>query len=353
VEAAARKSEWLAVARQAMETEAQAIRAAGARLDENLLRAVELILGSEPSRAGKLVVTGIGKSGYVARKIVATFQSTGTPAVFLHPVEAAHGDLGLCQQRDPVLMISKSGATLELLQLVPALKEFQSSFIGILGNIGSPLAGEMDVVLDASVQREADPEGFTPTASTAVALALGHALALAVMQARGFTAEHFARFHGAGQLGRNLNVTVREAMHSGREVAWAASGDSLKQVVIAMSERPLGAACVISPDHHLVGLITEGDLRRALRAHDDIRALCAADVMTRSPVRVHPAARLHDALSLMEDRPMQISVLPVVDDAGVCLGLIRVHDIYRSGGARHADPSGPRLGNALLSDSLG
>src|SRR6476646_3657446 len=236
------RAEWLAAARKAMETEAQAILAASTRLDRNLIAAVELILG----HSGKLIVTGLGKSGHVARKIAATLQSTGSPAVFLHPTEAAHGDLGVCQPGDSVLMISKSGATAELLDLVPALREFRPAFIGIVGNPFSPLAREMDVVLDASVQREADPEGFTPTASSAVTLAIGHAVAIALMQARGFTAEHFSRLHAGGQLGRNLRLRVGDAMHRGDEVAWVAPEDSLKHVVIAMSQRPLGAACVVS-----------------------------------------------------------------------------------------------------------
>jgi arabinose-5-phosphate isomerase len=317
--------EWLTAARKVMETEAQAILAASARLDNNLISAVELILG----HAGKLIVTGLGKSGHVARSIVATLQSTGTPAVFLHPTEAAHGDLGMCQPGDSVLMISKSGATAELLDLVPALREFRPALVGILGNPSSSLAREMDLVLDASVQREADPEGFTPTASSAVALAVGHALAIALMQARGFTAEHFSRFHAGGQLGRNLRLRVGDTMHRGGEVAWVAPEDSLKHVVMEMSKHPLGAACVISAAGTLAGLITDGDLRRALEAYDDIRMLRAADVMTARPSTLGPEALLHEALAFMEDRPSQISVVPVVDGEHRCLGLLRLHDIYQ------------------------
>jgi arabinose-5-phosphate isomerase len=315
----------LEVARKAMEIEAQSILAASTRLDQNLLRAVELIT----DHSGKVIVTGIGKSGYVARKIAATLQSTGTPAVFLHPAEAAHGDLGVCQSGDPVLMISKSGSTGELIEMLPPLRELRVSLIGILGNTKSPLAREMDVVFDASVQREADPGGFTPTSSAAVALALGHALAVALMEARGFTAEHFSQFHGGGQLGRNLRLRVKDLMHSGDDVAWVAPADSLKHVVIAMSKRALGAACVIGADGTFAGLITDGDVRRALQAHDDIRTLAASDVMTTSPVSVGPETLVHDALCLMEDRPSQISVLPVLE-GNLCMGLIRLHDIYQT-----------------------
>ncbi|MGH9592046.1 MAG: KpsF/GutQ family sugar-phosphate isomerase [Bryobacteraceae bacterium] len=319
------RAEWLAAARKVMETEAQVILASAARLDANLSDAVELIL----RHPGKLIVTGLGKSGHVARKIAATLQSTGTPAVFLHPSEAIHGDLGVCQPGDPVLMISKSGATAELLQLVPLLRELRAAFVGILGNLSGPLAREMDVILDASVQREADPEGFMPTASSAVALAVGHALAVALTQARGFTAEHFSRLHGGGQLGRSLSVRVSEVMHRGDEVAWVKPEDSLKQVVIAMSKRPLGAACVLMAGGELAGIVTDGDVRRAFQAHDDIRTLSAADVMTKSPSMIGPDALLHHALSIMEDRPSQISVLPVVDSAGLCQGLLRLHDVYQ------------------------
>jgi arabinose-5-phosphate isomerase len=323
------KTEWLAAARRAMQTEAEAVLAASSRLEENLLCAVDLILG----HSGKVVVTGVGKSGHIGRKLVATLQSTGTPAVFLHPVEAVHGDLGVCQAGDPVIMISKSGSTSELLDLIGPLRGFDAKFIGILGNLRSPLAAQMDIVLDGSVLREADPEGYTPTASSIVALALGHALAVALMQARGFTAEHFRRYHPSGQLGHNLSMRVRQVMHSGAEVAWVRPEDSLKHVVIEMSRRPLGAACVVAGGgldaQPLLGLITDGDVRRAFRNHDDIRELRAADVMTAAPITIGPDALVHDALCLMEDRPSQIYVLPVVDpDINVCMGLIRLHDIY-------------------------
>ena len=321
------KAHWLAAARSAMQTEAEAVLAASKRLDDSLLRAVDLIL----EHAGKVVVIGMGKSGHAARKIAATLRSTGTPAVFLHPAEAGHGELGVCQPGDCVVMISKSGSTAELLDLIAPLRGFRAHFIGILGNLRSPLASEMDVVLDASVQREADPEGYTPTASTMVAIALGHALAVALMQARGFTAEHFGRYHPSGQLGHNLRLRVCDVMHAGDEVAWVKADDSLKHVVIEMSQRPLGAACVIDPERRLLGLITDGDVRRALRNHDDIRPLGASTVMTASPVHIGPDALVHEALRLMEDRPSQIYVLPVLDaESRVCLGLLRLHDIYQA-----------------------
>jgi arabinose-5-phosphate isomerase len=317
--------DFVACGRAAMEAEADAIATAARRLDARFSRAVELIL----QHPGKIVVTGIGKSGRVAQKLVATLSSTGTPAVFLHPAEAVHGDLGVYAPEDPTIMISKSGATAELLRLVGVLRDLRSPLIGILGNMSSPLASAVDIVLDASVRVEADPNNLAPTSSAAVALALGDALALAVMQARSFTPEDFAVYHPAGQLGRNLELAAAEVMHEADDTAWAKPGDSLRSVVIAMTRHPLGAACVIDEEGRLVGLITDGDLRRALEKHEDIRQLCAADIMTRTPTMIGPDARLHEALRLMEDRPSQIYVLPVVDPAtGRCLGLLRLHDIY-------------------------
>jgi arabinose-5-phosphate isomerase len=324
-------SHWIEAAQKAMRIEADAVSRAAGRLDGNLSCAVEIILAHH----GKLVVTGLGKSGHVARKIVATLCGTGTPAVFLHAAEASHGDLGLYSPGDPTLMVSKSGNTFELMQLIPFLRELPSQLIGILGNPSAPLAAEMDVVLDASVEREADPDNLAPTASATVALSLGHALTVALMRARNFGVEDFERVHPGGHLGRSLRLTVRDVMHGGDEIAIARSDDSLKQVVIAMTHYPHGAACVVDESKRLLGLITDGDVRRALQAHDDIRLLRASEVMTANPSSIAPDARLQEALRLMEDRPSQISVLPVLDPAsGVLLGLLRLHDLYQTGPAR-------------------
>jgi len=320
----AHQQEWLAAARTAMEIEAASLAQAACRLDGELIRAVELIL----AHPGKVVVTGIGKSGHVGRKIVATLCSTGTASVFLHPAEAVHGDLGIYTPGDPTVLISKDGASAELLALVPLLREFHSPLIGILGNRSAPLASRLDVLLDASVEREADPHNLAPTASATTAMAIGDALAIALMRARNFTPEEFGRFHPGGQLGRNLRLAVREVMHPTAETAVVAPPASLKEVIIAMTDRPWGAACVVSGSGRLEGLITDGDLRRALTTHDDIRGLRAADVMTRSPVSVGPDATLAEALEKMERRASQISVLPVVDESGSALGLLRLHDIY-------------------------
>jgi arabinose-5-phosphate isomerase len=308
-----------------MDVEVSALAAAANRLDQHFCQAVELIL-AHPT---KVIVCAVGKSGWVGRKFTATLCSIGIPTVFLHAAEAVHGDLGVVAPGDPCILISKSGTTAELTRLVPSLRQAGAPLIGILGNRTSPLAREVDVLLDASVQVEASPNSPIPTASTVVAMALCDALAVALIEARHFTVEDFGRNHPAGQLGRNLRLRVSAAMHTGPEAAWARRDDSLKSVVIAMSRCPLGAACVVSGSGLLEGLITDGDLRRALEAHDDIRRLSAADIMTRGPVTIHPSARLQEALDLMENRPRQISVLPVVDpSSGRCLGLLRLHDIY-------------------------
>jgi arabinose-5-phosphate isomerase len=318
------KQQWLDAARAAMEIEAASISRATSRLDGALLRAAGVIL----AHSGKLIVTGIGKSGHIGRKIAATLCSTGTPAVFLHPSEAMHGDLGIYTPGDPTILLSKNGASVELLGLCPMLRHFRSPLIGILGSATSPLAAEMDVFLDASVEREADVHNLAPTASAVTALAIGHALAVVLMRARNFTPEQFGRFHPGGQLGRNLLLSVRTAMHSGDEVARVAADAPFRDAIVAMTRCPLGAACVISTAGKLAGLITDGDVRRALTTHDDIRDLKVEDAMTRRPITIGPDATLGEALELMERRRSQISALPVVDDEGTALGLLRLHDIF-------------------------
>jgi arabinose-5-phosphate isomerase len=318
--------DWQQIARAVLTAEAQALTAAAVRLNHNLANAVELLLNHQ----GKAVVSGIGKSGHIGQKIAATLASTGTPAVFLHAAEAVHGDLGIYTPGDPSILISKSGSTAELLRLIPVLRQFRSPLIAIVGNLNSPMAHQANVVLDAQVEKEADPLNLAPTCSTTVALALGDALAVALMMARRFTDKDFARYHPAGQLGRNLWLTVAEVMHRDEAVAWVNPATPLRQVIIAMSQRPLGAACVVEADFQLLGIITDGDLRRALLTHEDIRGLQAADCMTRQPVTIAPEAGLREATRLMEDRTSQIAVLPVVDPRSQrCLGLIRIHDIYQ------------------------
>lgn len=312
------------IAQSTLQTAAEALGETSRRLSETFPRAIEILAASP----GKILVSGIGKSGFVARKIAATLASTGNPAVFLHPSEAAHGDLGLCAPGDPALLLSKSGATEELVRLVPVLRRNGSPLIGILGNLRSPLAAAVDIALDGSVAREADPNDMVPTTSALVALALGDALAVALMGEQGFTPDDFSRLHPGGQIGRNLNLRVADRMHTGDAVAWAGPATPLKSLIVAMTERPLGAACVVDADGLLAGLVTDGDVRRALLHHDDIRSLTADEVMTRKPVTVEAHQPLGYALRLMESRERQISVLPVTA-MGRCAGLLRLHDLYR------------------------
>lgn len=321
--------EWLVAARETLLYEAEAIQLASARLNGNLLKAVEIILNHH----GKIVVTALGKSGHIAQKVAATLTSTGTPAVFLHAADALHGDLGIYTPGDPTIVISKSGTTAEVVRLMPLLRQFASPLIGILGNLKCELAQQIDVVLDASVAREADRHNMVPTCSSTVALALGDALATTLMTARQFSDRDFARYHPSGQLGRNLWLRVSDVMHTNSSVAKVSVSHSLRDVVIAMSAHALGAACVVDDQDHLLGIITDGDLRRALQLHDDIRLFHASDIMTTEPTTIGPEAHLNEALSLMEDRPSQISVLPVVDTHGRCLGLLRIHDVYQPGRA--------------------
>lgn len=321
------RADYAAIGRNVLGTQAEALRLAADRLNGEFDRAVELIL----SRGLKVIVTGLGKSGHVAHKLAATLCSTGTSAVFLHAVEATHGDLGVYGQGDPTILISKSGATIELVRLVPVLRSLGSPLIGILGNMNSPLAAQMDVVLDACVLQEADPHNLVPSCSTTLAMAIGDALAITLMHARRFGDREFARYHPSGQLGRNLWLSVADVMHEAGKTACVSPGESLRNVVIAMTRYPLGASCVVHPDGTLAGIITDGDLRRTLQQHDDIRQLCARDVMTEHPVTISPAASLKQAEQLMERRHSQISVLPVTDENARCLGLVRVHDLYRRG----------------------
>ncbi len=318
-------SALITAGRVVLAAEAQSVQAAANRLGADFARVAAMVRGTR----GKVVVIGLGKSGHVANAIAATLCSLGTPAAYVHAGEAAHGDIGLVQKGDIAILVSKSGATPELVRLAAPLRASGAKLIALTGNLRSPLAAEADAVLDASVTREADPWGLAPTSSVVVALALGHALAAAVAQARGFTAEDFARTHPSGQLGRNLSLRVADVMHGLKEVAVARPESSLRDVVVAMTRRPLGAACVVGRSGKLVGLVTDGDIRRTLQKHEDFRPLTAAMVMTVNPIRIAPETLLGDALRVMEERTSQISVLPVVGAHGRCVGLLRLHDIYQ------------------------
>ncbi|MBK9454076.1 MAG: KpsF/GutQ family sugar-phosphate isomerase [Bacteroidetes bacterium] len=294
------------------------------KLDEQFDAAIESVLLAK----GKVVVCGIGKSGAVAQKITATLCSTGTPAVFLHAAEAAHGDLGVYADGDPVLMISKSGTTAEMLRIIPFFKQANSPVIAIVGNLNSPIARSASYVLDGSVDKEADALNLAPTASTTVALALGDAFAVALMHARGFTEKDFARFHPGGQLGKNLLLKVEDVMHELHEIALIDEKSTFRELIIAMTQKNYGAACVVDSNNKLIGLVTDGDVRRSLLHGTDFNAMTVSNIMTRNPIHITAHATLKEAVDMMENRTSQLSVLPVVLD-DICVGLIRIHDIYQ------------------------
>jgi arabinose-5-phosphate isomerase len=310
-----------------LKVEADAIERATKRLDKV---AVENALDLLSCCESKIIVTGIGKSGVIAQKIAQTLTSTGTVAVFVHPSDALHGSLGVITKGDVVIALSNSGETDEILLLLPTLENRGIKIISIIGNINSTLARQSDVVLDASVDKEACPLNLAPTTSTTVALSIGDALAMTLMQSKGLTAEDFAANHPAGRLGKRLTLTVSNLMHSSPNISKNANW---LEVVKSLSKYTLGAVNVVDSQEKLIGIITDGDLRRTIEKTlpEDLANIKAEQMMTKEPTVSTPEMLAFDALKLMEDRPRQISVLPVADENGTCVGLLRLHDIVRSG----------------------
>ena len=324
------KPEILSEFTRFLRLEAEAINRAAQRAQAQAINAaLELLLACR----GKVVVTGVGKSGDIAQKIAATLTSTGTPALFLHPSDAMHGGLGLVNTGDVVIALSNSGETEELIIMLPSLAQRRVKLISVTGNLVSTLAQQSNVVLDAAVDQEACPLNLAPTASTTVALAIGDALALTLMQAKGLTPEDFAVNHPAGRLGKRLTLRVSDLMHTGTAHPHIGPAASWADVVAAMTNGGLGGVNVVDAEGYLLGLITDGDLRRAIQrlAPNDWPTLTAQTLMTPRPIVAAPQMMAYDALRLMEDRPRQISVLPVADETGRCIGLLRLHDIVRSG----------------------
>jgi arabinose-5-phosphate isomerase len=315
---------------QCLLLEADAIARTAHSLDES---AAEAAFTTIKNCQGKVVVVGVGKSGIVARKIAATMNSTGTAAAYLHAGDALHGDLGLVSKHDVALIISNSGETNELIAMLPHLKQREVAIVAIVGNARSTLARSADVVLVAAIEREACPLGVAPTASTAVALALGDALAMAVMNAKGVTREWFAQNHPAGQLGKRLTIRVRDLAHRGADCPTIDPHTPWLEVIRIITAGGLGAVVVADADRRLLGIITDGDLRRTIQRVDgtSLAGLTAGSFMTKSPVTIGPDQLAYDALRVMEDRESQISVLPVVDDTGGVIGLLRVHDVIGRG----------------------
>lgn len=314
----------LPLARRVLEVEAEAIRRLVDRLDERFERAVRLVHDC----TGRVVVTGMGKSGIICRKVAATLNSTGTPSLYLNPAEAVHGDLGMLVNGDVVVAISNSGNTRELLLLLEPIKRLSIPLIAFLGNTSSSLADAADVVLDVSVTEEACPMGLAPTASTTASLALGDALAMAVLEKKGFTVDDFRSLHPRGQLGFKL-LRVAEVMHTDEEIPRVAASTSMRDVVCEMSHKGLGIACVVHEDGRILGVISDGDLRRQLQQDGEMLTKTAAECMTPDPVTVPHGEAATAALALMEAR--KITALLVPDDEEKLIGVVHLHDLWRVG----------------------
>ncbi|WP_280562335.1 KpsF/GutQ family sugar-phosphate isomerase [Chromohalobacter sp. 48-RD10] len=319
------EQDYRASARRTLTLESQAIAALIERLDEAFDHACRLLLACE----GRVVVTGMGKSGHVARKIAATLASTGTPAFFVHPGEASHGDMGMITPRDVVLALSNSGETAEITALLPLLKRMGAPLVSMTGRPGSTLSRHAEAHLDTAVAREACPLDLAPTTSTTAALAMGDALAVALLEARGFTAEDFALSHPGGSLGRRLLLKVEDLMHHGERLPRVALGSPLRDALLEITRQGLGFTCVVDNAGHLAGIYTDGDLRRTLDQHDDLRRLRVDDVMTHGGKTIRPDLLAAEAVKVMEDN--RITALAVVDDDGRPIGALHMHDLLVSG----------------------
>ena len=311
--------------REALRIEARAVAALEGRLGAEFERACRMLLAC----TGRVVVSGMGKSGHVGGKIAATLASTGTPSFFLHPAEASHGDLGMVTRGDVVLAISYSGETAELLMILPLFKRMGAGLLAMTGNTASTLARESDVHLDVSVPAEACPLNLAPTASTTATLAMGDALAVALLKHRGFTEADFARSHPGGALGRRLLLHVSDVMRRGSDLPMVRPETPLTEGLLEMSRKRLGLTAIVDADDRVVGIFTDGDLRRALDRNLDVRATAMSDVMTRSPRAIRPDELAAEAVLMMEKHA--VNGLLVLDDAGRLVGALNVHDLLRAG----------------------
>jgi len=314
----------LAMAREVLEIEAKAVSDLIGRLDRSFARAVETVLNCR----GRVVVSGIGKSGHIARKIASTLASTGTPAFFVHPAEASHGDLGMVARDDVFIALSNSGESDELLAIVPLLKRQGAKLVAMTGNPKSELAREADVHLYAGAEKEACPLNLAPTASTTAALALGDALALALMQARGFTRDEFAAAHPGGALGRRLLTHVRDVMRTGENAPRVAHTATMLEGMLEVSRGRMGMTAILDGGGRVIGIFTDGDLRRSLEKGVDLRATPITAVMTRGPRTIGPGKLAAEAIEIMER--FKVNQLVVVDEEGKLLGALNMHDLFRA-----------------------
>ena len=308
-----------------IETEAQAVFELTQRIDEHFEAACELLLACK----GRVVVTGMGKSGHIGKKIAATFSSTGTPAFFMHPGEACHGDLGMITHQDVVLAISNSGHTHEIITLLPLLKRLDVPLIALSGNPTSTLAKVADVNIDISIRQEACPLGLAPTTSTTVSLVMGDALAIALLQARGFSAEDFARSHPGGALGKRLLLRIDEICHNGDELPVVNEQVTIREALIEVTAKKLGMTCVTDSQGHLVGIYTDGDVRRTLTQQYDINTTPLKEVMTRNCRTITHGILAAEALALMQK--YSITALVVIDEANRPAAVVHLHDLLRAG----------------------
>jgi arabinose-5-phosphate isomerase len=315
----------IAAAREVLDTEARAILALGDRMGDDLVEACRRILAIE----GHLIVLGMGKSGHIGHKIAATLASTGTPAFFVHPAEASHGDLGMIKRDDLILAISNSGETEELLKLLPVIKRLGVSLIAMTGNPNSSLARHADLHLDTSVDQEACPLGLAPTASTSAQLAFGDALAIALLDARGFTAEDFARSHPGGKLGKQLLLHISDLMHGNDDLPHVPESASLGEAIIEMTRSRLGLCALVDEDHRPVGVITDGDIRRHVEEIRDLKHFPAGQIMTAGPQTIQPDALAATAAKLMQQK--RIQGLLVTDDDGRLIGALNFQDLLQAG----------------------
>ena len=315
----------IARARQVLSVEADAVARLPERIGKDFVHACHLCLECR----GRIVVTGIGKSGHVAGKIAATLASTGSPAFFVHPGEASHGDMGMITGDDVVVAVSNSGEASEIVILLPLLRRLATPLITLTGKTDSTLASSATINLDVSVAEEACPLNLAPTASTTAMLAMGDALALALLEARGFTAEDFARSHPGGRLGRRLLVRVEDLMHTGEAIPWVSSGTSLKDALLEVTAKGLGLTAVVDADNRVAGVFTDGDLRRALDGRVDLHATSINELMTANCKTVGPEILASEAVSVIEN--YKITALLVVDDKQRLIGALNIHDLFRAG----------------------
>lgn len=315
-------------AKDVLQQEAKGIEKLIPTLDQNFVNAVHMIMDSK----GRVIVTGMGKSGHIARKVSATLSSTGTPSIFLHPAEGIHGDLGMVTTDDTILAFSNSGETIEILNILPSIKRIGAKIISVVGNHNSTLAKNSDIILDASVEKEACPLGLAPTTSTTVALALGDALAVVLLSCHHFTKKQFAIFHPGGALGRKLLLTVENVMHKDKENPVVAEDSTVQDALFMMTEKGLGAVAVVDEEGKLIGLVTDGDVRRGLETGSNFLQWPVDAMMTKNPRVIQDDKLAAEALHIMEqNQPRPITVLPVVDKDYKAIGMIHLTDLLRQG----------------------